>query len=226
MGVSGAIQGGMAAGPVGALVGFLMEVLLANPKMQAALGKISDVLVKLFDPIAEALVPSLEALVPVLEALQPEMEVIGRILKVVLSPGVAAMQKLAPALDRLNAWGDKFAVRFGEDLEKFANVVVAPIKKLAENIDYLADQIKKILGRQGGLIPQLPGQQQGGSILAGQRAMVGESGPEMFVPRVPGYIVPNHQLGGTNITITHPDGVRVAELVRRFMREEQFRMAH
>ena len=225
-GVSGAIQGGMAAGPAGAAAGFFAELLMRNEKMRALLESINAVLISLLDPIADALAPSLEAIVPVLEALRPEFEIIGRVLKVYLSPTAAALTKLAPALDRLNAWGDKFAVRFGEDLEKFANVVVAPIKKLAENIDYLADQIKKIFGRQSGLIPQLPGQQQGGSILAGQRAMVGESGPEMFVPRVPGYIVPNHQLGGTNITITHPDGVRVAELVRRFMREEQFRMAH
>lgn len=35
----------------------------------------------------------------------------------------------------------------------------------------------------------------GGPIAAGVPVMVGERGPELFVPRVPGEIVPSHALG-------------------------------
>lgn len=45
------------------------------------------------------------------------------------------------------------------------------------------------LGFQGGFAG-------GGDVLANHPAMVGEAGPELFLPRTSGRIVPNHQLGG------------------------------
>jgi phage-related minor tail protein len=47
----------------------------------------------------------------------------------------------------------------------------------------------------------LPGFANGGSISANQLAMVGERGPELFLPRTAGTVIPNHMLGGGgNIT--------------------------
>lgn len=40
----------------------------------------------------------------------------------------------------------------------------------------------------------------GGAISQGQPALVGERGPEVFVPRSAGTIVPNHALGGSGVT--------------------------
>ncbi len=40
-----------------------------------------------------------------------------------------------------------------------------------------------------------PGRAAGGPVAGGQAYMVGEMGPEMFVPKTPGTIVPNHSLG-------------------------------
>ena len=50
------------------------------------------------------------------------------------------------------------------------------------------------------------GNASGGSVSPGTPRMVGETGPEIFVPNVPGRIVPNYNLGGggghtTNITV-------------------------
>ena len=36
----------------------------------------------------------------------------------------------------------------------------------------------------------------GGDVLANRPAIVGERGPELFMPRTAGHIIPNHQLGG------------------------------
>lgn len=63
-------------------------------------------------------------------------------------------------------------------------------------------------GALGGLLSKIPGMQfiqpffqghfaGGGDVLGGYPAMVGEKGPEMFVPRSAGRIVPNHQLSGS-----------------------------
>jgi hypothetical protein len=50
----------------------------------------------------------------------------------------------------------------------------------------------------------------GGQVGAGKMGMVGEKGPELFIPRSAGTIVPNNQLGGsgqvvnnTNVTNNH-----------------------
>lgn len=49
----------------------------------------------------------------------------------------------------------------------------------------------------------IPGFAAGGPIRAGQPAIVGEAGPELFVPRVPGMIVPNGAVasGGSSVVI-------------------------
>ena len=41
----------------------------------------------------------------------------------------------------------------------------------------------------------------GGPVGAGRPYMVGERGPELFVPRTAGTIIPNHAMGGANVTV-------------------------
>lgn len=45
----------------------------------------------------------------------------------------------------------------------------------------------------------LPGYANGGSIPAGQLSVVGERGPELFIPKTAGTIVPNGAMGGTQV---------------------------
>lgn len=59
----------------------------------------------------------------------------------------------------------------------------------------------------------------GGPVSSGKSYLVGERGPEMFVPGMSGGIVPNHAMGGANITINAPgadEGTinRIREIVR------------
>jgi hypothetical protein len=67
---------------------------------------------------------------------------------------------------------------------------------------------------------------KGGPVMAGQQYLVGEEGPEMFVPRTSGTIVPNGQLqGGTvNLTqnITTGDPILTAAEVVRRQRDAEF----
>ena len=41
----------------------------------------------------------------------------------------------------------------------------------------------------------------GGRPPVGRPSVVGERGPELFVPRTAGTIVPNHAMGGANVTV-------------------------
>jgi hypothetical protein len=49
-------------------------------------------------------------------------------------------------------------------------------------------------------LKSLTGMAMGGPVSAGTPYMVGESGPELFVPGASGSIVPNHKMGGAAIT--------------------------
>ena len=51
-------------------------------------------------------------------------------------------------------------------------------------------------GFKGLLTGSLTGRASGGSVVAGQPYMVGESGPEMFMPNNGGSIIPNNKMGG------------------------------
>ena len=60
----------------------------------------------------------------------------------------------------------------------------------------------------GGNIIRIPGKAMGGPVMANKPFVVGEKGPELFVPSSSGNIIPNHQLGGgtsQNITINAVD---------------------
>ena len=50
-------------------------------------------------------------------------------------------------------------------------------------------------------LPPLPGKALGGAVGAGRPYMVGERGPELFVPGAQGNIVPNNAMGSANVTV-------------------------
>ena len=74
------------------------------------------------------------------------------------------------------------------------------------------------------------GKQHGGPLRAGQLALVGERGPELFVPRNAGQIVPHGQFGlasggGGSITfnIMGPGPREIADQVRQVIETMRFR---
>ena len=54
-------------------------------------------------------------------------------------------------------------------------------------------------GKMDFLLP--PGRANGGSVSGGRPYTVGERGPELFVPGASGTIIPNHAMGGANVTV-------------------------
>jgi hypothetical protein len=53
----------------------------------------------------------------------------------------------------------------------------------------------------GGLLSNIFGRANGGTVASGRPYMVGERGPELFVPGAQGNIVPNNAMGGANVTV-------------------------
>lgn len=55
----------------------------------------------------------------------------------------------------------------------------------------------------GGSIVKLPGKALGGPVMSNKPYVVGENGPEVFVPNNTGSIIPNNRLGGSSTTVNY-----------------------
>ena len=92
------------------------------------------------------------------------------------------------------------------DIVKGTASVGDAFKKMAAQLIMQAIQlfvIDKITGGFLSFVKGLTGKAIGGPVQAGQPYMVGERGPEMFVPNQSGSIVPNDKMGGKGITVVN-----------------------
>jgi hypothetical protein len=78
-------------------------------------------------------------------------------------------------------------------------------KSLSESLSGVLRQLASMFMQVGigslGKSLNIPGFADGGNPPVGRPSLVGERGPELFVPRSAGTIVPNHALGGANIVV-------------------------
>jgi phage-related minor tail protein len=73
-------------------------------------------------------------------------------------------------------------------------------------------------GGQVGFQGSIGGRATGGSVMGGNPYIVGERGPELFVPNAAGQIVPNHRMGGgasISVTVNAGMGADGAEVGRK-----------
>jgi hypothetical protein len=97
---------------------------------------------------------------------------------------------------------------------------IEPFRDLIDSIwssmKRLLDTIKNsaIAGAVTKAFNAVTGRAMGGSVSAGNAYTVGEFGKEVFVPSTNGTIVPNNQIGGSNVTV-NLNGIIDAESARR-----------
>lgn len=99
----------------------------------------------------------------------------------------------------------------GTGMQPVAGKMVSPVadgvKRIGKLLSALAGKsgFFSELGMIGALLvseaDKLEGRAMGGPVVGGTPYVVGERGPELFVPRGSGSIVPNHAMGGTSIQI-------------------------
>jgi len=108
-----------------------------------------------------------------------------------------------PLAVALNAIGKVFEaitapIRFFIGLVEGAIQLVQTLLNIANNLPFIGG----FLPSQGTRTPRERRRALGGPVTGGQQYMVGEQGPELFVPNQSGSIVPNNSLGGQiNVTV-------------------------
>jgi lambda family phage tail tape measure protein len=87
-------------------------------------------------------------------------------------------------------------------LDKFVETGKLNFGDLARSIiqDLLKIQLRKAAAGFLGSLFGIPGMAQGGPVAGGMPYLIGEQGPELFVPKNAGTIIPNHKLGGNSST--------------------------
>ena len=111
----------------------------------------------------------------------------------------------------------EFAAQVAQTIEQgITGAIMGAIdgsKSLAESFGGLLKQLAMMIIKQkvignfaslggGGLLGLIPGLADGGPARAGRPHIVGERGPELFVPNSSGTVVPNHAMGGNaNVTV-------------------------
>jgi hypothetical protein len=74
------------------------------------------------------------------------------------------------------------------------------------------------IGGSGFDVPNIPELARGGTARAGMPHIVGERGPELFVPNSTGTVVPNGGFGGQTITVVFAAGDPIWEALKKNIR--------
>ena len=102
--------------------------------------------------------------------------------------------------------------------------VAEKIEQVTEGVNNLIDSFKRAFTAAGNLPGKIgsaivnaviPGRASGGPVTGGNAFMVGEEGPELFVPKQNGTIIPNGSTGGMSVNVTINGDVSGTELVER-----------
>lgn len=177
-----------------------------------------------------ALVELWNALEPFRPILDYMVQVFGTILVVAINGLVTGLSVFIVMLTEVLTWATKVAtfianvmVKQFEQMGDAIAVVVDVLKKLVEWYKKAIDFSNELAEKVGGSIAKklLPGRATGGPVTGSQAYMVGEQGPEMFIPRVSGTIIPNGALafaGAGGVTVNVWGDVSGQELVDKVSR--------
>jgi TP901 family phage tail tape measure protein len=94
------------------------------------------------------------------------------------------------------------AERMRSDVIAIFRAIGRAVDAVISSLQYLWELFGKVTGATaagnflGGLISDIAFRAEGGPVSGGSPYIVGEQGPELFVPRYSGAIVPNHAMGG------------------------------
>ena len=127
----------------------------------------------------------------------------------------AALEEVASLIEGEVMGGISDAFRTGElNAKAFFRSMLEGMGKMIIQAQILKPLMQGLTGGLGGSFSSflgsvastgLPGLASGGPVMPGKPHIVGEKGPELFVPRVAGTVVPNHKMGSGPTIINNID---------------------
>jgi len=199
------------------VMGVFNAILLMNPIVLVIAAVVA--LVAAFVIAYNTIEPFKNLVDSLFKALQPLLKVvidlalfIGTNIVRAFGLAVSVVSQLAKVL-----WDDgkgPLAIALGA-IGKLFEIITAPIRFFIGLVQGALDVVQKLINLAnslpiiGGFLPKptpqsksKPGRALGGPVTGGQQYMVGERGPELFVPNQSGSIVPNNGMGGQiNVTL-------------------------
>lgn len=91
-----------------------------------------------------------------------------------------------------------------QKIDKLINAYKTMVSTVSKPFSFAGNAISSAVSAVGSTVSSLVGRAAGGPVDAGRPYMVGEQGPELFVPNTSGQIVPNNRMGTINVTIHNP----------------------
>jgi uncharacterized protein involved in type VI secretion and phage assembly len=136
-------------------------------------------------------------------------------------------ERIREANDKLKAYADQLGMAFGN---AFENAILTG-QKLSDTLRDLANDILRLVVRQtitnpmadaisGAIGTFMGARADGGPVTGGGTYMVGERGPELFVPNTSGMIVPHEALQGGGGGVTVQQTINVTTGVQQTVRAE------
>lgn len=124
---------------------------------------------------------------------------------------------------------EKAVVGAAKTLARIADIITTPYQIAFRAIASLwNDTVGKLhfsipgwvpgIGGAGFDVPDIPMLAKGGPLNAGQAAIVGERGPELFVPNMGGQVVPNDKIGGGVTVLIQTGASDLDDLIRKRVR--------
>lgn len=118
---------------------------------------------------------------------------LGKVLEQILKLVEIGLPQLILGLKKVQGWWDSWTTALSKII-----IQVEKVKEFMSIGKNFENPFSRIGDAVGGL---LPGREHGGLVSSGKPHMVGEAGPELFIPSSGGRIVPNNQLGGGGTTV-------------------------
>lgn len=173
---------------------------------------LSDAVANIVYWFQERLWPAILDLWEALKPLQPFFEamvvVFGTMLVAAIGGLIIVIQGLIIGFTELLTWAVKVAEYISKYLTWYINSLADAINDVINFVDKLIEKFNKVISlakdvakATAGIVGKavsavIPGRASGGPVSGGQPYIVGEQGPELFVPGVSGSIVPNGALAG------------------------------
>ena len=160
----------------------------------------------------ENLLPELQKLWNALQPLMPFIQTFAQIIGVILLGALIAVTKIIETglivviavLTKSIEWANEKIKSFKE----WWDGIITTISKVVDWVDRLIDSISRLnvvsaaKNAISGVLGFGGARANGGPVSSNTAYLVGERGPELFVPSSGGSITPNNALGGSNINIT------------------------